>query len=182
MGAIQEPIPVLLILAAFSRYREALDWAHDRAFKEWGEIVLESPEFAFTETRYYEPTMGTDLKKKFFAFRELMDPTRLADIKIQTCGWEQEYTRLGRHPEPRPLNLDPGYITLGKLVLASTKDFTHRIYLSRGIYGEVTLTYRHHQWDSMPWTFPDYRRPDYHEFFSRCRQWLHEQLRESAQA
>ena len=73
-------------------------------------------------------------------------------------------------PEPRPLNLDPGYLTLGKLVLASTKDFAHRIYLSRGIYAEVTLQYRHRRWEHHQYTFPDYRREDYQQFFSECRE------------
>ena len=78
--------------------------------------------------------MGTDLKKQFLAFERLIDPAALADIKRQTNDWEAEYAALGRHAEPRPLNLDPGYITPAKLVLASTKDHAHRIYLRDGIY------------------------------------------------
>ena len=179
MGTVHPPSPVLLILAAFSRYPEAIEWARQKAITAWGSVALESPLFEFRETTYYEPTMGSDLLKKFFAFAELMDPGRLADIKLQTGGWELEYAGLGRHPEPRPLNLDPGYIALGKLVLASTKDFAHRIYLSRGIYAEVTLCYRHGGWEALPWTFADYRRPDYHRFFTECREYLHRQLKET---
>jgi hypothetical protein len=179
MGTVQPPAPALLILAAFSRYPEALQWAKERAAESWGEVVLESPVFDFTETNYYEPTMGPGLKKQFFAFGDLIDPGRLPDIKLQTGGWEVEYAELGRHPEPRPLNLDPGYITLGKLVLASTKDFAHRIYLGRGIYAEVTLCYRHGAWEPFPWTFADYRRADYHRFFTQCREFLHRQRKES---
>jgi hypothetical protein len=74
--------------------------------------------------------------------------------------------------EPRPLNLDPGYLTPAKLVLASTKDHAHRIYLSRGIYAEVTLFYKDRHWQPREWTFPDYRRADYQEFFSQCRAYL----------
>ena len=92
--------------------------------------------------------------------------------KGQTNEWEAEYAALGRHPELRPLNLDPGYITAAKLVLASTKDHAHRIYLQRGIYAELTLTYRHRQWRALDWTYPDYRRDDYQAFFSRCREWV----------
>ena len=76
------------------------------------------------------------------------------------------------HPEPRPLNLDPGYITAAKLVLASTKDHAHRIYLQDGIYAEVTLAYRHRAWQPLEWTYPDYRRADFQEFFTRCREFL----------
>lgn len=179
MGVISPPQPVLLILAAFSRYPEALEWAKGKASAAWGGVALESPEFEFRETDYYEPTMGSELVKKFFAFGELIDPGRLADLKIQTNGWEREYRELGLHPETRPLNLDPGYIALGKLVLASTKDFAHRIYLGRGIYAEVTLCYRKGAWEPLPWTFADYRRGDYHAFFSRCREYLHRQLKEA---
>ena len=174
--------PVLLIMAAFSRYAEALQWARERSAPCWGEPVLESPLFDFHQTTYYQPTMGGPLKKQFFVFPHLQDPAKLVDWKLQTNNWETEYARLGRHPEPRPLNLDPGYLTLAKLVLASTKDFAHRIYLDRGIYAEITLFYRHGQWEPHPWTFPDYRRPEYHTFFTQVRQYLHQRLQEHRQS
>ncbi len=162
----------MLVLAAFSRYEEALAWAKARAVESWGPVLFESPVFAFTETDYYRPTMGADLKKVFFAFQQLICPERLVEIKLQTNQWEEDYAAARSSDEPRPLNLDPGYLTLGKLVLASTKDFAHRIYLSQGIYAEVTLQYKHHAWRPYEYTFADYRRPDYHQFFSRCREAL----------
>jgi hypothetical protein len=70
------------------------------------------------------------------------------------------------------LNLDPGYITQAKLVLASTKDHAHRIYLADGIFAEVTLSYKHRRWQPHEWTFPDYRRDDYQAFFTQCRDYL----------
>jgi hypothetical protein len=178
MGQIGRPSPVLLLLAAFSRHRAALDWARQRASEAWGSIVRESEAFEFSQTRYYEPTMGAGLRKTFFAFEPLIDPARLVERKLQTNAWEAEYAGRGGHGESRPLNLDPGYVALGKLVLASTKDFCHRIYLDRGIYAEVTLHYRHHRWESHPWTFADYQRDDYQQFFSECRDDLHHRLRE----
>jgi len=174
MGTAHPPQPVLLLMAAFSRHREALHWARRRAEEAWGPVALESPLFQFTETRYYEPTMGSPLQKVFFAFDDLVDPSRLAQLKLETNAWENQYAALASHAEVRPLNLDPGYLTLGKLVLASTKDFCHRIYLSRGIYAEVTLFYKHGRWEHHPWTFADYRREDYHKFFSHCRELLHD--------
>jgi hypothetical protein len=116
--------------------------------------------------------MGEGLKKQFFAFERLIDPGALAGIKRQTNEWEAEYAALARHPEPRPLNLDPGYITAAKLVLASTKDHAHRIYLCDGIFAEVTLSYRAGQWQPLEWSYPDYRRDDYQSFFTRCRELL----------
>ncbi len=169
--------PALLLLAAFSRYEEALQWGKQRAEAQWGAIELESPRFDFVETQYYDDTMGPGLKKQFFAFQRLFDPADLVDVKLLTNAWEDEYAALARHPEARPLNLDPGYITLGKLILASTKDFAHRIYLNRGIYAEVTLYYKHHHWQHHDCTFADYRREDYQRFFSLCRENLHRRLR-----
>lgn len=159
-------------MAVISRHPAALEWAADMATKEHGPIALVSDAFDFTETNYYAATMGVGLKKQFFAFERLIDPAALADIKGQTNEWEAAYAALGKHAEPRPLNLDPGYITAAKLVLASTKDHAHRIYLHDGIYAEVTLVFRHRQWQPLEWTYPDYRRDDYHRFFSACRERL----------
>ncbi len=172
MGDVRRHSPVMLVVAAFSRYDVALDWARARAIETWGPIALESERFAFRETNYYEPTMGPEIKKTFWAFESLIEPERLVEIKLATNDWEAEYAALGRHAEPRPLNLDPGYLTNAKLVLASTKDHAHRIYLERGIFAEVTLHYSHGSWQPREWTFPDYRRGDYQAFFSRCREEL----------
>jgi hypothetical protein len=172
MGQIQPTAPVLLILAASSRHPEALDWASQRCAQIHGPIVLTSEAFDFTETDYYTATMGTELKKQFVAFERLIDPVALAAIKQATNHYEAEYAALGRHTEPRPLNLDPGYITPAKLVLASTKDHAHRIYLYGGIYAEVTLAFRQRRWQPLDWTYPDYRRNDYQQFFTRCREYL----------
>lgn len=178
MGRPSSPSPVLLLMAAFSRYEEALAWGRRQAVEAWGPVVLESPQFEFAQTDYYQATMGADLRKVFWAFERLVDPAMLVEHKLQTNQWEEDYAALGAHPEVRPLNLDPGYLSLGKLVLASTKDFTHRIYVSRGIFAEVTLYYRHHRWQHHEWTFPDYRRDDYQRFFSQCRDYLYQKTRE----
>lgn len=176
MGQITSPRPVLLLLAAFSRHGEALDWARARAEQCWGPVAQQSERFAFVDTDYYEATMGPGIAKQFFAFERLVDPAELPGIKRLTNAWEDEFASGGRCNEPRPLNLDPGYLTLAKLVLASTKDHAHRIYLAEGIFAEVTLSYRHRAWRPHEWTFPDYRRAEYHAFFSRCRDWLKERI------
>jgi hypothetical protein len=169
--AIPHP-QVLRLLAAFSRHAEALDWTRKIAAENWGLVALESDRFDHRETNYYDATMGTDLKKCFFAFETLADPADLAEWKVASNQWEIEYQQLGRHPEPRPLNLDPGYLTDAKLVLATTKDRDHRIYLTDGIFAEVTLHFHRGKWETRPWTYPDYQRADYHEFFLRCREYL----------
>jgi hypothetical protein len=177
MGDAGIPLPVLPVIAAFSRYDVALTWGRERAARKFGPIALESPAFEFNETAYYEPSMGPGLRKQFWAFERLCDPEELAEWKTVSNAWEAEYAKQAGHTELRPLNLDPGYITAAKLVLASTKDHAHRIYLSRGIFAEITLFYRRRCWEAHEWTFPDYRREDYQAFFGRCREFLVRQLK-----
>jgi Domain of unknown function (DUF4416) len=172
MGQILPPSPALLILAASSRDAEALNWSREHGEQAYGPIAFASDAFDFTETDYYTSTMGADLKKQFFAFERLIGPAALAGVKRATNALEAQYAALGHHPQPRPLNLDPGYITPAKLVLASTKDHAHRIYLRDGIYAEVTLAFRQKRWQPLDWTYPDYRRDDYQQFFTRCRELL----------
>src|SRR5947208_813926 len=116
MGQANPTSPVLLLLAAFSRHEAALHWAREKTEAAWGAVALASPAFEFTETEYYENTMGRGLKKQFFIYQRLMDPAQLIELKLQTNQWETEYAASGMHAEVRPLNLDPGYITLAKLV------------------------------------------------------------------
>jgi hypothetical protein len=178
MGEIGSPSHVLLLLAAFSRYQPALDWARGQGEKTWGPVALESPAFEFTQTDYYQPTMGPGLRKIFWLFENRWDPSGLPDVKILTNRWEEEYAATAGLAEPRPLNLDPGYLSLAKLVLASTKDHSHRIYLRQGIYAEITLSYSQQRWQARPWTFADYRREDYQQFFLRGRTYLHQRIRQ----
>ncbi|MDZ4656261.1 MAG: DUF4416 family protein [Bythopirellula sp.] len=172
MGTTSPPHPVLLLIAVSSRYDTALAWAQEKIATEFGPLGAVSPAFDFTETDYYTATMGSDLKKQFVVPAEPIDPGRLAAIKRHTNEWEIEYASAAQHPEPRALNLDPGYLTLAKLVLASTKDHAHRIYLAEGIYAEVTLSFRAKQWQPFDWTYPDYRRADFQEFFTQGREFL----------
>jgi hypothetical protein len=172
MGDLRQHPPAMLLTAVITRYDDALAWARERLIDVHGPLALESPTFPFVETNYYEPTMGPDLGVTFLTFQQSYDPGDTAATKLATNAWEAEYAALGRHPESRPLNLDPGYLTAAKLVLSSTKDHTHRLYLGQGIFGEVTLFYRHGAWRDHEFTFPNYRRTDYQKFFSECRFWL----------
>jgi hypothetical protein len=178
MGDVSQPDAVLPILAAFSRHAAALDWALERATARWGTPALASAPFAFVETDYYESTMGPEIIKRFWAFEPQADPAELVDWKLETNAWEREYAERKEHAEPRPLNLDPGYLTPAKLVLASTKDHAHRLYLSRGIYAEVTLFYKDRAWRHHDWTFKDYRREEYRAFFEECRAYLRRREKE----
>ena len=174
MGSVKTHPPVLTILAVFSQSESAIEWARNQAAREWGPVAICSEVFDFQETDYYQATMGAELRKQFFAFERLMAPERLAEFKRQTNQWETTYIKMGNSPMSRPLNLDPGYLSEAKLILASTKDHAHRVYLCEGIYAEVTLHYSKHRWQHQDWTYPDYRRTDYHRFFDQCRTLLRE--------
>lgn len=177
VGEIVTHRPVVLIAAVTSRYESALQWSVDKMTNQWGKLCLQSPIFDFTETGFYTETMGTELKKQFFAFDRLISPGDIAPTKIVSNNLEARYADESNHPETRPLNIDPGYISEAKLVLATTKDRDHRIYLRDGIFAEVTLHYRGKQWTSSRWTYPDYQRNDFQTFFTQCRELLRTRIR-----
>jgi hypothetical protein len=173
MGSIHFPKSVLLFMAVFSADTAAFDWVRKRAEAQWGKLTLESEPFPFeTFTDYYAKAMGVTLPKRLWAFGNLISPDMLPKIKCLTNDWEDEFKSVSTCPAERPLNIDPGYIDLGKLILASTKDHAHRIYLSEGIFAETTLMYTQKQWKSLPWTYPDYQSADCQEFLTRCREYL----------
>ena len=180
MGTISPPKPVKLIVAMIGRDEALLARARAELELLYGPVDLESPLFPFTSTSYYEEEMGKNLLRRFLAFGNLMSPDRLAGIKIAANALEEslaaECAAADPACPPRPINIDPGYMTLSKLVLASTKDFSHRIYLMDGIYAEVTLSYRRSGWVSYPFTFPDFVRDTYHAFLSQVRQTLCRQI------
>lgn len=185
MGAIKEYKPVLLLIAAFGVTEEAIALGKARAEEEFGPIAMESPVYQFEDfTHYYEKEMGAALPKRFWIFERLVDPGRLPDVKLLTNEWEEqignELLTQGIVQTPRPLNLDPGYIELGKLILASTKDHAHRIYLRDGIYAETTLMYTQKRWKALPWSYADYQDEKNQEFFSECRKYLRKRFQDMA--
>jgi hypothetical protein len=163
----------LLVLACFSRHPEALAWATERLVTLYGPIALTSPDYDFTHTSYYEKSMGAELKKRFLVFDGIRPPDILPATKRATIALENELANTHRFSEARPLNLDPGLLQLGKFLLATTKDQAHRIYLSNGIYGEVTLRFQHDAFDVWPWTYADYREPFVRDFLARAREHLY---------
>lgn len=113
------------------------------------------------------------MQRKFLSFESLISPQRLAEIKSLTNELE---VRFQRQESERGINIDPGYVEAGKLVLATIKNQQHRIYLGKGIYGEVTLRFRKGRFEPWEWTYPDYRSAPYLKFFNRVREIYLEQL------
>jgi hypothetical protein len=180
MGEVREHRPVVRVMAVSSRHDEAFDWALEKASKHWGPTLLTSERFDFSETSYYTKTMGDGLKKQLLAFEELIQQDLVVDSKLESNDWENEFNALRTWEESRPINLDPGYLTEAKLVLATTKDRDHRLYMSRGIFAEVTLFFQGNRWQSSRWTYPDYKRDDFHTFFDQCRLLLRDRYAELA--
>ena len=160
-------------MAVFSPDENAFDWVRSRAEIQWGTLALESETFPFeTFTDYYAQSMGATLPKRLWAFETLIMPDALPKIKCLTNDWEAEFRSATNCIAERPLNLDPGYIDLGKLILASTKDHAHRIYLSDGIFAETTLMYTQKHWKPLPWTYPDFQSAGYQQFLTQSREFL----------
>lgn len=131
----------------------------------FGPADFESPVTDFTHTDYYKDEMGAGLKRQFLSFAKLLDMKGLCDVKLKTNNLEKKFARSGK----RTVNIDPGYIDLAKLVLFSTKDYTHRIHLDKGIYAEVTLFYKDKSFTAWPWTYPDYKTDGYIGLFNDIR-------------
>lgn len=179
MGETKNFPPCLQLVAAFSRHEAALEWLWKKVQESFGSIAVLSPKFAFIESEYYRPTMGVGLNKQFALLEPWYDPADLAKHKLMSNDFELQYATQFECEEERPLNVDPGYLSMTKLVLASTKNREHRIYLRDGIYAEVTLAFRNQQWLPMSWTYPDYQREDFRVFFHEARKRLVKQIAES---
>ncbi|MDI6704073.1 MAG: DUF4416 family protein [bacterium] len=167
MGEIKIPKRVKLIIGMISGDEELFWEAKERLSKRFGEVDFESTILPFSHTSYYEKEMGKDLKRCFLSLKDLIDRESLPDIKIFTNQLEDHFSVDGK----RRINLDPGYVSLDKLILASTKDYRHRIYLKNGVYAEVTLFWRKKEgFKTWEWTYPDYRTKEYIEIFNRIRE------------
>nr|WP_146598662.1 DUF4416 family protein [Novipirellula aureliae] len=179
MAEIQLVEPVIRICAVISRYEEVRSWGIQTLSEAWGNVFLTTEPMPFHAGGYYQSEMGEELVKTLVAFESPCDPTPLADWKLATNGWEEACAAAFDYAQKRPLNLDCGYVTQAKLVLATTKDRDHRIYLRNGIFAEVTLNYVHKEWVSHRWTYPDYRTDTVKQFTADCRAHLRKHLKET---
>jgi hypothetical protein len=180
MGQIRQAEPVKLFVGMLSAYPVAFVDAESALVDVFGPVDLRSDLFAHEFTEYYRDEMGHPLVRLFISFENLVPPQQLPAIKRLSNEVEARMAAEKAWPVVRPMNLDPGYIAPSKLVLASTKDYSHRIHIHEGIYAEVTLLYARSRWQELPWTYPDFRTPAYHGFFSRVRDRLLEQRRPAA--
>ncbi len=173
MSQPHEPDPVKLISSLFSPEKEILDTVVGELSEIIGLVDWISPELLFDRTKYYAREMGWPLHRRFISFSQLVPADHLVEIKLKTNGIEEQHRREGN----RLVNIDPGLISPERLILATGKNYVHRVYLSKGIYADLTLIFRKGSFRSVKWTYPDYATPELIGIFNEIRKKYMEQLR-----
>jgi hypothetical protein len=168
MGKPYPPHPVLLFVGALYREEKHLSAAKEKLRFFFGESAFESLPAPWDYSAYYEEELGSPVRRRFIFFREMINPGSLCDIKLKTNEIEDELSAGGK----RTINLDPGYLAPHQVVLASTKNYSHRLYAGKGIYAEVTLVYRDGRYRPHMFTYRDYASGQYAEIFAMARKFL----------
>lgn len=177
VGEIGKPEKVKLLCGLILSENISYEEVKATLAAPFGQIDLETEPFPFDFTRYYCTEMGESLKRAILSFANLIDPGDLAEIKILTNRMEARFGEVVPGQLKRRVNIDPGYLEASKLVLASTKNFSHRIYLKGGIFAEVSLIFRQGRFEELEWTYPDYRTKRVKDFLLRVRERYLSQLR-----
>lgn len=167
--------PVKLVCGVIAARDPFFDLAVRRLEEIFGSADARSPRCAFDLTDYYEKQMGPGLARMFLSFDRLIRPEDLSDIKLRTNALERE-VQVHFHEERRIVNLDPGYLTSAALVMATAKDFSHRIPLQKGIYAHLEFLFHQNGHQSLSWTYPDLRGDRYKAFFLEVREIYTSQL------
>jgi hypothetical protein len=174
MGMVRLPSPVQLFCALLIAPNISRGDVEVVLAQTFGPLVLRSTPLPFTQTTYYAHEMGEGLTRVYLAFDPLISIAELAAVKHTTNRLEALWAV---HGGQRRVNLDPGYLNLAKVVLATTKDYAHRLYIGAGMFAEVTLSYRQKSFQPLDWTYPDYRLPTTLTFFNQLREHYKARLR-----
>lgn len=166
MSFPKPPQPAKLVIGVFTNDKHLIRPIVSRLLELFGEIDIASPLMLFDYTDYYEPEMGQDLVRRMFAFKPLIAQEDLSAIKIKTNIIENEFSKGTK----RNVNIDPGYLVRERFVLATGKNFTHRIYIGNNIYADLTLIFQKGDFHFLPWTYPDYKDKAMRAFLHRVRQ------------
>lgn len=165
MGKPGQPKKVLLFVATLFKDEDRYFLARNILTEVFGDIIIESATKQWNYSQYYTAELGSPIFRKIMVFKELISEADIAEIKLKTNQIEDKLAKNVK----RTINLDPGYIGLAKLVLATTKDYSHRIYLRDGIYGEVTLIFKGNSFQPHINTYRDYADEEYINFFNLVR-------------
>ena len=174
MGKIRHPDPAKLFVGMLSSDTMRFEECTELLVIKYGAIDMESDIAPWSHTDHYKREMGGNLLRKFIFFERLIDPGILAAVKVATNRIEEQKTVTTPNSMKRRINIDPGYITEAKVVLASTKDYSHRIYIGQNIYAEVALQYngKTRSFLSFEHTYPDFRSQEYRTLFKAAREVL----------
>ncbi len=170
MGTPKPPPQAKLFVGMLTGEAIWFDAAQEALVAAYGPVEQATAIWPFTASNYYRAELGDHVLRRFLFFETLIAVPELPAIKRHTNEIEAALcVRAGRSTDCRPINLDPGYLTLSKVVLATTKDYSHRLYLDQGIFGEVTLRFQAGRWQPWPWTYADYAADTYHAAFLEAR-------------
>lgn len=169
MGATREPAKVKVIVGILAKDEAAVEAVRETLRNRFGEEDLNLPPFPFTFTNYYIDEIGAAPVRAFFSYETLIDRTEIVDIKLWTNDIELEIAEKAGTPGLRPVNLDPGYMTLGQFFLATTKDQRQRVYMQRGIFVEPTLYFQDGHFHAFDWTYRDYQSEAYVKYLEQVR-------------
>ena len=164
---------VKLISSLFSSNKALIDEIIRVLERRFGSVDWTSPELFFDRTQYYAKEMGWPLHRRFVSFKELIRPQDVVEVKLEANRIEDEYLEDGN----RKINIDPGYISLERLILVTGKNYTHRVYLSKGIFADLTLIFNKGSFRPLEWTFKDYASPEIISLFNDVRERYKRQLR-----
>lgn len=178
MADIKPFAPVKLICGIITSGQSVFTRSQSCLENEFGSVDHSSPLYEFKSTDYYEKQMGSGLMRRFLSFHDLIKPEQLSRIKIRTNELE-DIIRLESETQNRIVNIDPGYMTASALIMATAKDFAHRVPLRDGIYAHLELLFLKKSIKTLSWTYPDFRSEIYHSFFLEVRNAYLLQLRQS---
>jgi hypothetical protein len=159
------PAPVLRLCSCLTSKRELLPRLESELIHRFGPLAMKSPVFSFEISNYYEREMGGELERHWYVFEHLFGAEGLADYRLATASIEEALSLDGK----RGVNLDPGYLDLGKLVLASRKEAPDKIYLGRGVWAHTCLRYRDGGFTAPDHSFPDFRDGRFDRFMQEAR-------------
>ena len=167
MGAVLDFEPEKLIMGVIYNDKDVLEKAIKMLNEAFGEFDGMCEEFSFSEefSNYYDEELGGEGRRRIYSFKKLVDPSLQAEIKEKT----NEFERLLSVDGNRKINLDPGFINHGRLMLATTKPQGFRIPLKNGIYTELTLFYARGGWHKFPWSYRDYQSERVQKFITEVR-------------
>jgi len=176
MAEVKPFAPAKLIVGIISSQDAIFDRTEEAVTAIFGPVDLRSAAFPFDQTDYYEKQMGKGLRRLFLSFSRLVPPESLSDVKVRTNALEEEIKKSFAR-ESRIVNIDPGILTASALIMATAKDFAHRVPLRQGIYAHLELLFSRSAVKLLPWTYPDFKQEGYQRFFFEARQAYLRQLK-----